>query len=117
MEEVDVVNHQDDLGKMLSHMRAEALRRGKDWLRAKMEERVADGDVSQVLDQNGTTREDASVPGSEVDPTHKGSTQKRTEGKQAKKVAKRTRGGQTGLPQHQQRRSTQKQQFVETIGG
>ncbi|KAJ1160367.1 hypothetical protein NDU88_000869 [Pleurodeles waltl] len=92
MEEVDVGDHQDDLEKMLAHMRAEALRRGKDWLRAKMEERVVDGDVPQVSDQNLTTREDASGPGSEEDTTHKANKRQRTEGKPAKKVAKRSRG-------------------------
>ncbi|KAJ1117459.1 hypothetical protein NDU88_005659 [Pleurodeles waltl] len=102
MEEVEVGDHQDDLDKMLAHMRAEDLRRGNDWLRAKMEERVTDRDAPQVLDQNNTTREDASGPGSEVDPTHKANKRQRTEGKPAKKGLK-YQGGQTCPPRHQQR--------------
>ncbi|KAJ1160422.1 hypothetical protein NDU88_000924 [Pleurodeles waltl] len=117
VEEGDVGDHQDDLEKMLAHMRAEALKQGKDWLRAKMEERVADGDVSQVSDQNLTTREDASGPGSKVDPTHKANKRQRTEGKPAKKVAKRSKGGEPAYLSTSNGRSTRKQEFVETIGG
>ncbi|KAJ1206301.1 hypothetical protein NDU88_001708 [Pleurodeles waltl] len=89
MEEVEVADHQDDLEKMLAPMRTEALKQGKDWLRAKMEERVADGDVSQVLDPNLTMREDTNGPGSEGHPTHKANKRQRMEGKPTKKVAKR----------------------------
>ncbi|KAJ1139650.1 hypothetical protein NDU88_006017 [Pleurodeles waltl] len=89
MEEVEVVEHQDDLEKMLTHMMVEALKLGKDLLRAKMEERVADGDVSQVSDPNLTTREDTNGPWSKGHPTHKTNKRQRTEGKPAKKVAKR----------------------------
>ncbi|KAJ1091969.1 hypothetical protein NDU88_005083 [Pleurodeles waltl] len=39
MEEDQVVEQQDDLERMIAHMRAEALKRGKDWLRAKMEDK------------------------------------------------------------------------------
>ncbi|KAJ1161248.1 hypothetical protein NDU88_001735 [Pleurodeles waltl] len=40
MEEVEVIEHQDDLEKMPAQTRAEALKRGKDWLHAKMEKKV-----------------------------------------------------------------------------
>ncbi|KAJ1129141.1 hypothetical protein NDU88_007512 [Pleurodeles waltl] len=92
MEEVDTGEHQADLKRMLAQMRVEALRRGKDWLRAKMEERIPEGDVKQVSDLNPPTREDAGDPGSELDPTQKARKRQRTEGKPAKKVAKRNRG-------------------------
>ncbi|KAJ1141040.1 hypothetical protein NDU88_007377 [Pleurodeles waltl] len=92
MEEVDVGDHQDDLERMLAQMRAEALRRGNDWLRAKMEERTPEGDAQQVSDLNPTTMEYAGDPGPDFDPTHKASKWQRAEGKLAKKVAKKPRG-------------------------
>ncbi|KAJ1116822.1 hypothetical protein NDU88_005027 [Pleurodeles waltl] len=102
MEEVDVGDPQDDLERMLAQMRAEALRHGKDWLRAKMEERDTEGDAQQVSDLNPTSMKDSGDPGPELDPTHKTSKQQRAEGKPAKKVAKRPSGA-NGLPLHQQR--------------
>ncbi|KAJ1127527.1 hypothetical protein NDU88_005926 [Pleurodeles waltl] len=92
MEEVDVGDHHDDLERMLAQMRAEALKRGKDWLRGKMEESGPEGVVPQLSDQNAPSREDAGDPGSEVDHTHKPSKRQRSVGKPAKKVVKKPKG-------------------------
>ncbi|KAJ1089160.1 hypothetical protein NDU88_002311 [Pleurodeles waltl] len=47
MEEQGNGDHQDDLEKMLPQMRAEALKREKDWLRTKIAENVTDGNAGQ----------------------------------------------------------------------
>ncbi|KAJ1149073.1 hypothetical protein NDU88_001891 [Pleurodeles waltl] len=39
MEEDQIVKQQDDLEKIIAHMRAAALKHGKDWLRAKIEDK------------------------------------------------------------------------------
>ncbi|KAJ1164474.1 hypothetical protein NDU88_004911 [Pleurodeles waltl] len=85
MEEVEAMEHQVDLEKMLAHMRAEALKRGKDLLRSKMEDNVAEGDVQLVH----ITKEDAKETEPVGHPTHNAAKRQRVEGRQAKKVAKR----------------------------
>ncbi|KAJ1178645.1 hypothetical protein NDU88_003888 [Pleurodeles waltl] len=73
---------------MIAHMRAEALRRGKDWLRAKMEdrsrepaERVEDTTAPPGLADNSAERPPPQKPG----------RRRRSEGKQASKPTKKAR--------------------------
>ncbi|KAJ1194465.1 hypothetical protein NDU88_003753 [Pleurodeles waltl] len=67
MEEDQVVEQQDDLERMIAHMRAEALKRGKDYLRAKIEdkggeaqERVSEQPAPQNESNTPTATEDTS---------------------------------------------------------
>ncbi|KAJ1119152.1 hypothetical protein NDU88_007338 [Pleurodeles waltl] len=90
MEEDHAAEQQDDLEGMITHMRAEALRRGKDWLRAKMEdknkepaERIEDTTAPPV--PSDKTPERASLP------PQKPSRRRRSEGKQASKPTKKAR--------------------------
>ncbi|KAJ1092061.1 hypothetical protein NDU88_005175 [Pleurodeles waltl] len=70
---------------MLGQMRAEALKRGKDWLQEMMQERSTEGDAQQGSEPNPTTRDDAGDPGPELTPTHKATKRQRAEEKPAKK--------------------------------
>ncbi|KAJ1173836.1 hypothetical protein NDU88_005661 [Pleurodeles waltl] len=93
MEEVVVVEQQDDLERMLAHMRAEALRRGKDWFCAKMEERSDEGQLTNMTEQDGLhTTVDAGDAGPILAPIPKTSKRQRTAGKPPKKVTKKLRG-------------------------
>ncbi|KAJ1211655.1 hypothetical protein NDU88_007012 [Pleurodeles waltl] len=77
---------------MIAHMRAEALKRGKDWLRAKMEDKSMEATErkeettapASLTDKAGVT-ERASLP-----PQKPGRRQ-RSEGKQARKPTKKAR--------------------------
>ncbi|KAJ1178224.1 hypothetical protein NDU88_003471 [Pleurodeles waltl] len=92
MEEDQVVEQQDDLERMIAHMRAEALKRGKDWLRAKIEdeggeaqERVAEQPAPQSETNIPTATEDTS-------PTRqKAVKRQRAEKKSAGKPSKRSK--------------------------
>ncbi|KAJ1164476.1 hypothetical protein NDU88_004913 [Pleurodeles waltl] len=78
------MKHQDDLEKMVAHMRAETLKLGKDWLCAKMEDNVAEGDVQFVH----ITKEDTKEAEPVGHPTHNAAKRQRVERRQAKRVAK-----------------------------
>ncbi|KAJ1163644.1 hypothetical protein NDU88_004099 [Pleurodeles waltl] len=100
MEEDQVVEQQDDLERMIAHMRAEALKCGKDWLRAKMEEKGEERqntDIPNASDPHLVT--DTNDRGSPP-PPQKASKRQRTEGKPAKKTPKKARGTDrpTGAP-------------------
>ncbi|KAJ1080830.1 hypothetical protein NDU88_001019 [Pleurodeles waltl] len=90
MEEDQVVEQQDNLERMIAHMRAEALKRGKDWLRAKMEDKSIEATeheeettvAASLTDKAGVT-ERASLP-----PQKPGRRQ-RTDGKQTRKPTKK----------------------------
>ncbi|KAJ1081524.1 hypothetical protein NDU88_001706 [Pleurodeles waltl] len=92
IEEDQVVEQQDDLERMIAHMRAEALKRGKDWLCAKMEEKSMETTEREeettapasLTDKAGAT-ERASLP------PQKPGRQQRSEGKQARKPTKKAR--------------------------
>ncbi|KAJ1160955.1 hypothetical protein NDU88_001444 [Pleurodeles waltl] len=90
MEEDQAVEQQDDLEKMIAHMRAEAMRRGKDWLSAKMEdkgrepaERDEDTTAPPGLADNAAERTPL--------PPQKPGRRRRSEGKQANKPTKKAR--------------------------
>ncbi|KAJ1136423.1 hypothetical protein NDU88_002840 [Pleurodeles waltl] len=101
MEEDQVVEPQDDLERMLAHMRAEALKRGKDWLCVKMEEK---GEERQSIDIPNPSDlplvTNTNDRGSPPPPPQKASKCQRTEGKPAKKTPKKARGTDrpTGAP-------------------
>ncbi|KAJ1185803.1 hypothetical protein NDU88_002590 [Pleurodeles waltl] len=92
MEEDQVVEQQDDLERMIAHMRAEALKRGKDWLRAKMEDKGVESIEHEVettapaslTDKAGTTERTSPPP-------QKPGKQQRSEGKPARKSTKKAR--------------------------
>ncbi|KAJ1082905.1 hypothetical protein NDU88_003066 [Pleurodeles waltl] len=90
MDEDQVVEQQDDLERMIAHVCAEALKRGKDWLRAKMvdtseESRAQEAPaLANLPDEAGAT--ERSSP-----PSQKASKRQKSEGKPARKTAKRPR--------------------------
>ncbi|KAJ1139948.1 hypothetical protein NDU88_006309 [Pleurodeles waltl] len=92
MEEDQVVEQQDDLERMIAHMRAEALKRGNDWLRAKMEEK---GEEIQSQDLSApalpTLADETGVAGGISPPPQKVNKRQRTEGKPARKTTKKAR--------------------------
>ncbi|KAJ1140947.1 hypothetical protein NDU88_007284 [Pleurodeles waltl] len=92
MEEDQVVEPQGDLERMIAHMGAEAIKRGKDWLRAKMEDK---GEGMQNTDKPNTSDLppviEASGKGSPL-PPRKASKRQRTEGGPVKKTPKKARG-------------------------
>ncbi|KAJ1152268.1 hypothetical protein NDU88_005044 [Pleurodeles waltl] len=59
MEEDQVVEQQDDLERMIAHMRAEALKRGKDWLRAKIEDKG--GEAQERVAEQPATQSEANI--------------------------------------------------------
>ncbi|KAJ1150412.1 hypothetical protein NDU88_003205 [Pleurodeles waltl] len=92
MEEDQVVEQQDDLERMLAQMRAEALKRGKDWLHAKMEEKGEERQSTDIPNPSDfplviETNDRRSPP-----PPQKPNKRQRTEGKPAKKTPKKARG-------------------------
>ncbi|KAJ1185410.1 hypothetical protein NDU88_002203 [Pleurodeles waltl] len=93
MKEDLAVEQQDDLERMLAHMRVEALKHGKDWLRAKMDEK---GKENQSQDFSApacsTLTDGTSTAGSISPPPQKASKRRRTEGKPVRKAAKKSRG-------------------------
>ncbi|KAJ1182384.1 hypothetical protein NDU88_007576 [Pleurodeles waltl] len=92
MEEDQVVEQQDDLERMIAHMRAEVLKRNKDWLRAKIDdkgseaqEREAEQPAPQKLIDNTAIPKDTS-------PTRQKATKRqRAERKPTGKPAKRAK--------------------------
>ncbi|KAJ1136643.1 hypothetical protein NDU88_003058 [Pleurodeles waltl] len=88
MEEDQVVEQQDDLEKMIAHMRSEALKRGKDWLRAKMVDRE---DEAQVHGAPAPTKQTEEMSETErsPSPSQKSTKRQKSEGKPARKSAKR----------------------------
>ncbi|KAJ1099835.1 hypothetical protein NDU88_004930 [Pleurodeles waltl] len=89
MEEDQAVEQLDDLEKMIVHMRVEAMRRGKDWLRAKVEDKSRepterDGDTTAPPGLSDNAAERASLP-----PQKPG--RRRSERKQANKPTKKAR--------------------------
>ncbi|KAJ1084608.1 hypothetical protein NDU88_004754 [Pleurodeles waltl] len=92
MEDVVVVEQQDDLERMLAQIRAEALKRGKDWLRKKMEDTGPEGVSPPTPEHDIPTKGDNSETQSEMDHARKPNKRQRSAGKPAKKAAKRTRG-------------------------
>ncbi|KAJ1105405.1 hypothetical protein NDU88_002811 [Pleurodeles waltl] len=92
MEEDQVVEQQDDIERMIAHMRAAALKRGKDWLCAKMEDK---GEESGEHDLEATAlsslADDAGIAERISPPPQKASKRQRSEGKPAMKTAKKTR--------------------------
>ncbi|KAJ1115393.1 hypothetical protein NDU88_003617 [Pleurodeles waltl] len=88
MEEDQVVEQQDDLEKMIAHMRSEALKRGKDWLRAQMADRE---DEAQVHGAPAPTKQTEEMGETErsPSPSQKSTKRQKSEGKPARKSAKR----------------------------
>ncbi|KAJ1107352.1 hypothetical protein NDU88_004743 [Pleurodeles waltl] len=92
MEEDQVVEQQDDLERMIAHMRAEALKRSKDWLRSKMEDKGADLEGNEdtptahlnVTDNAGAPEHTAATP-------QKASKRQRSDVKTTRKPAKRAK--------------------------
>ncbi|KAJ1104055.1 hypothetical protein NDU88_001470 [Pleurodeles waltl] len=102
MEEDQEVEPQDYLERMIAHMRSEALKQGKDWLRAKTEDK---GQGMQNTDMPNTSDLppviEASGKGSPL-PPRKASKCQRTEGGPAKKTPKKARGTDRLLGPHPQ---------------
>ncbi|KAJ1205235.1 hypothetical protein NDU88_000670 [Pleurodeles waltl] len=75
---------------MIAHMRSEALKRSKDWLRAKMVDR---GDESQVQGAPAPAKQTDEVGETErsPSPSQKSSKRQKSEGKPARRAAKRPR--------------------------
>ncbi|KAJ1140935.1 hypothetical protein NDU88_007272 [Pleurodeles waltl] len=90
MEEDHAAEQQDDLESMIAHMRAEALRRGKDWLRAKMEDKNKDP-AERIEDTTAPPGPSEKTPERATLPPQKPSRRQRSEGKQASKPTKRAR--------------------------
>ncbi|KAJ1085116.1 hypothetical protein NDU88_005249 [Pleurodeles waltl] len=93
MEEEDqVVDQQDDLERMIAHMRVEALKHGKDWLRSKMEDKGVDLEGHEdtptahlnVTDNAGAPEHAAPTP-------QKASKRQRSDVKPTRKLAKRAK--------------------------
>ncbi|KAJ1162289.1 hypothetical protein NDU88_002757 [Pleurodeles waltl] len=92
MEEDQVVKQQDDLERMIVHMGAEALKRGKDWLRSKMEDKGVDLEGHEdtptahlnVTDNSGAPEHTAPTP-------QKASKRQRSDVKPTRKLAKRAK--------------------------
>ncbi|KAJ1131310.1 hypothetical protein NDU88_009648 [Pleurodeles waltl] len=90
MEEDQVVEQQDDLERMIAHMRAEALKRGKDWLRAKMEDKNMEPTEREDETTAPTSLTDKAAERASLPPQKPGRRQ-RSEGKQARKPTKKAR--------------------------
>ncbi|KAJ1109064.1 hypothetical protein NDU88_006433 [Pleurodeles waltl] len=91
MEEIILEDQQDDLERMLAQMRSEALKRGKDWLRKKMEDATPEGGLSLSEDQQVLTRREFGDPQTDREHTPKPSKHQKSAVKPARKPAKRTR--------------------------
>ncbi|KAJ1146364.1 hypothetical protein NDU88_012641 [Pleurodeles waltl] len=91
MEEVNVEDQQDDLERMLAQMRTEALKRGKDWLRKKMDDAAPEGGVLLTVDQHAFMGGDNGDLQSDREQTRKPNKQQKSMGKPAKKPTKTTR--------------------------
>ncbi|KAJ1119407.1 hypothetical protein NDU88_007593 [Pleurodeles waltl] len=94
MKDGQMVELQDDLEKMIAHMWAEALKRGKDWLRAKMEDSGVENQEKDltapvVLDLT----EETGTGGNTTPPPQRPSKRQRTEAKPTKRASKKPRSG------------------------
>ncbi|KAJ1166419.1 hypothetical protein NDU88_006823 [Pleurodeles waltl] len=87
MEEDHAAEQQDDLESMIAHMRAEALKRGNDWLRTKMEDKSREP-TERMED---TTSPPEKTPERAALPPQKPSRRRRAEGKQASNPTKKAR--------------------------
>ncbi|KAJ1137775.1 hypothetical protein NDU88_004171 [Pleurodeles waltl] len=117
MEEDQVVEQQDDLEKMIAHMRAEALKRGKDWLRAKMEDKGGESQEREVvLSAPLSLIDNAGATEHTTPPQQKENKRHRSEGKPARKPAKRAKvmvqGTRMTQQQHQRPADHERQQRV-----
>ncbi|KAJ1151287.1 hypothetical protein NDU88_004070 [Pleurodeles waltl] len=90
MEEDQVVEQQEDLERMIAHMRAEALKRGKDWLRAKMEDKSMELTEREDETTTPTSLTDKAAERALLPPQKPGRRQ-RSEGKQERKPTKKVR--------------------------
>ncbi|KAJ1132426.1 hypothetical protein NDU88_010739 [Pleurodeles waltl] len=76
---------------MLAWMRAEALKRGKDWLHKKMEDTTPEGGPSLTEDQQPSTALEIGDLQADREQTPKPSKRQKSAGKPARKPLKRTR--------------------------
>ncbi|KAJ1165761.1 hypothetical protein NDU88_006178 [Pleurodeles waltl] len=82
---------QDDLERMLAQMRAEALKRGKDWLRKKMEDTTLVGGSPPTEEQQPCTVLEIDDLQVDREQTPKPNKRQKPAGKPARKPSKRTR--------------------------
>ncbi|KAJ1189421.1 hypothetical protein NDU88_006166 [Pleurodeles waltl] len=94
MEEDQVVEQQDDLERIIAHILAEALKHGKDWLRAKMVD-TSEESRAQVLEATALANlpDEAGAADQSSSPPQKANKRQRSEGKPARKTAKKSRVG------------------------
>ncbi|KAJ1154287.1 hypothetical protein NDU88_007040 [Pleurodeles waltl] len=92
MEEQGNGNHQDELEKILAHMRAEAMKHGKDWQRTKMTEEVMDGNAEKQAGEGSSSQGETGCPGAKREFTEKPRKRQKVEGKPARKAPKKTMG-------------------------
>ncbi|KAJ1084759.1 hypothetical protein NDU88_004905 [Pleurodeles waltl] len=85
---------------MLAQMRSEALKRGKEWLRKKMEDAAPEGGPSLTMDQHASTGGANSDLQADREQMPKPNKRQKSMGKPAKKPTKRTRAPEreTALP-------------------
>ncbi|KAJ1112998.1 hypothetical protein NDU88_001258 [Pleurodeles waltl] len=77
---------------MIAHMRAEALKRAKDWLRVKMEDKGSESPEREVvLSAPLSLIDNAGATEHTTPPQQKANKRQRSEGKPAQKPAKRTK--------------------------
>ncbi|KAJ1142441.1 hypothetical protein NDU88_008766 [Pleurodeles waltl] len=82
---------------MIAHMRAEALKHGKDWLRAKMEDKGEESQECELEDKAPSSLTDnAGAAERTTPPQQKASKQQRSEGEPARKSAKKGKGRGSG---------------------
>ncbi|KAJ1124681.1 hypothetical protein NDU88_003130 [Pleurodeles waltl] len=91
MEDQGNGDHQDELEKILAHLRAEVLMRGKDWVRTKMTEEPAYVYGEQQADKGSTSQGQTSCPCAEQEIAEKPRKRQKVEGKPAKKAPKKPR--------------------------
>ncbi|KAJ1107509.1 hypothetical protein NDU88_004899 [Pleurodeles waltl] len=91
MEEDQVVEQQDELKAMIAHMRTEALKRGKDWLRTKMGDR-SEEHRDQETPAAAKVTDDMAPTERTPSPSQKAHKRQKTEGKPTRKTTKRPRG-------------------------
>ncbi|KAJ1209535.1 hypothetical protein NDU88_004909 [Pleurodeles waltl] len=91
MEEDQVVEPQDELEAMIAHMRTEALKRGKDWLRTKMGDR-SEEHRDQETPAMAIIADDMARTERSPSPAQKARKRQKAEGKPTRKTTKRPRG-------------------------
>ncbi|KAJ1101470.1 hypothetical protein NDU88_006538 [Pleurodeles waltl] len=93
MEEDQVVEQQDDLERMLVQMRAEALKRGKDWQRVKVVEKGDERQTPDLTDQISLpTAEDAYNKGDDRSPSTKSKQTSENAGKTREESSQKVKG-------------------------